>query len=104
VVVCTPAEAIRQGAEVLRWFDEAGARWAERDQGGQTLLHVVARHDTPRAASRCEFLFARGVDLTIKDGDGWTAVNIAAVCGNTGVLKLFEREGKEMGVGSGRGS
>lgn len=77
-------------AEVFGMLDGAGARWAERDGQGRTLLHVVARYETPKTKFRVEYLLGKGVDPGVKDTDGRTAVDVARAAGNKIALEGFE--------------
>jgi hypothetical protein len=85
---CVPsAEEFEE--EVLGWFDEAGAQWDGRDRRGKTMMHVVVRHHTERAVDRFRFLMGKGLDVMAEDGERRTALDIAAACGNEGVLELY---------------
>jgi len=78
--------------QVMGWFEEAGAEWDVRDHSGRTLLHIVARHNTPRAVDRFKYLMNKRVDAMQEDEERRTALDVAAAYGNQGVLELFERE------------
>lgn len=67
-------------------LEAAGADFGARDEAGQGVLHFAAR----RHARRFRTLLARGVDPMVEDKAGRTAVDVAAVCGNKGVLGLFK--------------
>lgn len=70
--------------EVLKYFDDAGVKWTERNPSGWTLLHVLAKYDTESftTAERAEVLLANGVDPLAKNQEGQTAAEIANECGN----------------------
>ncbi|KAG8157059.1 hypothetical protein KVR01_013049 [Diaporthe batatas] len=68
-------------------FEAAGADFGALDSVGQSILHVAAKGH----ARRFKALMARGLDPMVEDNDRKTAVDIAAACGNEGVLRLFER-------------
>lgn len=72
--------------EVFGWFDGAGVRWTERVSKGRSLLHIVAKHPTRKAGSRSNFLLGKGVDPTVKDEEGQTALGVASACNNQKVL------------------
>lgn len=68
-------------------FEAAGADFGALDNAGQSLLHVAAKGH----ALRFKTLMARGLDPTVEDNGQKTAVDVAAACGNKGVLRLFKR-------------
>lgn len=70
-------------------FEAAGADFGSLDNSGQNVLHVAARGH----ALRFKTLMARGLDPMMEDNGRRTAVDVAAACGNKGVLKLFKRDG-----------
>ncbi|KAL2008473.1 hypothetical protein VTN00DRAFT_6667 [Thermoascus crustaceus] len=78
-------------ADVLGWFEQAGARLTERNQAGQTLLHLVAGHECLRAPDRFELLLSKGLDPTVRDQEGRTPIDIADACENDdGVSRLID--------------
>jgi ankyrin repeat protein len=68
-------------AEMFALFQEAGAAWDARGDRGQTLLHILARYNTDRTASRWKLVCAKGVDPLSKDEDGRTAWDVAKSSG-----------------------
>ncbi|KAK7702812.1 hypothetical protein SLS64_009422 [Diaporthe eres] len=68
-------------------FEAAGADFGALDNAGQSLLHVAAEGH----ALRFKTLTARGLDPMLEDNGRKTAVDVAAACGNKGVLRLFRR-------------
>ena len=71
-----------------------GADFFARDKRGRGLLHFSAGGD----AERFRELVALGLDVMVEDEAQQTAIDVAAACGNRGVLKLFE---KDQGGGGG---
>ena len=59
--------------QLLRGFDKAGVRWTEKDQHGNNLLHILARHNFFRSRNRFRYLLSKGLDPMDKDGEGRTA-------------------------------
>ncbi|KAI7774252.1 hypothetical protein LA080_009029 [Diaporthe eres] len=68
-------------------FEAAGADFGALDNAGQSLLHVAAEGHSLRFKT----LTARGLDPMLEDNGRKTAVDVAAACGNKGVLRLFKR-------------
>ncbi|KAK1637418.1 ankyrin repeat-containing domain protein [Colletotrichum phormii] len=68
-------------------FEAAGADFGALDNDGQSLLHVAAEGHVLRFKT----LTAKGLDPMLEDNSRKTAVDVAAACGNKGVLKLFRR-------------
>ncbi|KXH35970.1 hypothetical protein CSIM01_00684 [Colletotrichum simmondsii] len=68
-------------------FEAAGADFGAVDDDGRSLLHVAAEGHVLRFKT----LTARGLDPLLEDKSRKTAVDVAAACGNKGVLKLFRR-------------
>lgn len=68
-------------------FEAAGADFGALDNAGQSILHVAARGHVLRFKT----LTARGVDPLLEDNEQQTAVDVAAACGNKGVLRMFKR-------------
>ncbi|WQF75414.1 Putative NACHT nucleoside triphosphatase, P-loop containing nucleoside triphosphate hydrolase [Colletotrichum destructivum] len=66
-------------------LEAAGADFEARDNAGRGLLHVAARGH----AVRFQTLLERGLDPMLEDGERKTALDVAAACGNDGVMKLF---------------
>lgn len=77
--------------EVFAMFEKAGVHWMEQDPKGQTLLHLVAKHATVKAASRTKYLLARGLDPNVKDNEGRTVGDVAKRSGNKVVLELLDQ-------------
>ncbi|KAJ4292522.1 hypothetical protein N0V90_009185 [Kalmusia sp. IMI 367209] len=93
-------------AKTLKVFDEAfignGADVFAVDNGGKGLLHVVAK----RRAESGRFvvdggknlqemfrvLVAKGLDPWLEDEGQMTPLDVAAVCGNEAILKMFRRD------------
>ncbi|KAH8807525.1 ankyrin repeat-containing domain protein [Xylogone sp. PMI_703] len=71
--------------EVFGMFDEAGVRWSERDGEGCTACHIVAASKSPRSGWRFSFLVEKGVDSSIKDNRGRSALDVAIEYGNRAV-------------------
>ncbi|GKT46777.1 ankyrin-2 [Colletotrichum spaethianum] len=71
----------------LAAFEAANADFKALDNAGQGLLHMAARGH----AVRFKTLAARGLDPMIEDNQRKTALDVAAACGNIGVLRLFKR-------------
>lgn len=68
-------------------FEAAGADFGALDNVGQSLLHVAAKGHVLRFKTLTE----RGLDPLLEDNGRQTAVDVAAACGNKGVLRLFKR-------------
>ncbi|KAJ0333426.1 hypothetical protein COL5a_001133 [Colletotrichum fioriniae] len=68
-------------------FEAAGADFGALDDDGRSLLHVAAEGHVIRFKT----LTAKGLDPLLEDKSRKTAVDVAAACGNKGVLKLFRR-------------
>ncbi|KAK1708404.1 hypothetical protein CaCOL14_005156 [Colletotrichum acutatum] len=68
-------------------FEAVGADFGAVDDDGRGLLHVAAEGHVLRFKT----LTARGLDPLLEDKSRKTAVDVAAACGNKGVLKLFRR-------------
>lgn len=68
-------------------FEAAGADFGALDDAGRSVLHIAARGHVRRFKT----LMARGLDPLLEDGGRQTAVDVAAACGNKGVLRLFRR-------------
>lgn len=68
-------------------FEAAGADFGALDNAGQSILHVAAKGHVLRFKT----LTARGLDPLLEDNGRQTAVDVAAACGNKGVLRLFKR-------------
>ncbi|KAK1722177.1 ankyrin repeat-containing domain protein [Colletotrichum lupini] len=68
-------------------FEAACADFGAVDDDGRSLLHVAAEGHVLRFKT----LTARGLDPLLEDKSRKTAVDVAAACGNKGVLKLFRR-------------
>ncbi|OHF03615.1 hypothetical protein CORC01_00934 [Colletotrichum orchidophilum] len=68
-------------------FEAAGADFGARDDAGQSLLHVAAEGHV----ARFKTLTAKGLDPMLEDHGRKTPVDVAAACGNKGVLRLFKR-------------
>ena len=77
--------------EGLVMLAELGVNFAARDEVGRGPLHFAARGD----ARRVRELMGLGLDVAEKDGEGFTAVDVAAACGNRAVLELFANKGAE---------
>ncbi|GJC95853.1 ankyrin repeat-containing protein [Colletotrichum higginsianum] len=67
-------------------LEAAGADFEARDNAGRGLLHVAAARGH---AVRFQRLLERGLDPMLEDGERKTALDVAAACGNDGVMKLF---------------
>ncbi|KAK1502160.1 hypothetical protein CTAM01_05598 [Colletotrichum tamarilloi] len=68
-------------------FEAACADFGAVDDDGRSLLHVAAEGHVLRFKT----LTARELDPLLEDNSRKTAVDVAAACGNKGVLKLFRR-------------
>jgi hypothetical protein len=79
--------------DVLGWFEIVGARLADKGQHGETLLHIVAKHDTPKAVQVAKYLRLKEYDPMVQDEKGMTAVDVAREGGNTSLLGLLEDQG-----------
>ena len=77
-------------ADVLGWFETVGARLTDKGQDGETLLHIVAKHDTPKAAQMVKYLRVKGLDPMVQDVKGRTAVDVAHESGISRLLGLAE--------------
>ena len=77
-------------ADVLDWLETVGARLADKGQDGETLLHIVAKHDTDKAVQMVKYLRVKGLDPMAQDVKGRTAVDVARERGNSGILGLLE--------------
>jgi ankyrin repeat protein len=82
--------------DIKKMFDECDV-FATNDEG-DTLLHVVASREESEESEEDGdgvFLFkelmARGLDPRKENKKGASALDVAAVCGNTGILELFAR-------------
>ena len=81
---------------VFAWFKEAGVRWTELDPVGRTLLHLNAgQKEDQRGPSRALILLENGVDMNAKDKDGITALDIAFIKRNRGMVDLLQQKGAE---------
>lgn len=67
-----------------------GADFFTRDREGRGLLHAAARGE----AVRFKKLLDLGLDASMEDDAHQTPIDVAAACGNTKVLELFEKEKK----------
>jgi len=77
--------------EVMRVFDDTGADYTVTDNKGRGLLHAAVSRGKIGGAMRFAILLERGLDPLSLDREERSAVDIAAMCGNSGVLALFER-------------
>ncbi|KAF2672646.1 ankyrin [Microthyrium microscopicum] len=76
--------------DVLTRLQDAGANLAATDNDGRSLLHITAR--SKDRVGWFEALLSKGLDSTLEDVRRQTPLDIAAACGNTDVLKMFERK------------
>lgn len=76
--------------EVFTMLDKSGARWTEQDSRSCTLLHITARHSTPKTAFRVRYLLLKGVDPSLKDQKGRTVTDIAKEFDNKVALKALQ--------------
>lgn len=78
--------------EAVATLKRTDADFSVRDANSRSVLHL--------AASRCPIVFRElmgmGVDVMLEDDEQQTAIDVAAACGNTGVLELFEKKKKNM--------
>lgn len=66
-------------------------RGNKRNQAGQTLLHLVAGHESLRASDRFELLLSRGLDPMERDHEGRAPIDIADACEKEdGVSRLID--------------
>lgn len=87
-----PPPSLKQiDTEVFAMFDRFGARWTEQDPQGRTLMHLVAKHSTPKTTFRIQYLLNKGVDPSLKDSEGKTVTDIARESGNEVALKALQR-------------
>ena len=77
-------------ADVLDWLETVGVRLTDKGQDGETLLHIVAKHDTDKAVQMVKDLRVKGLDPMAQDVKGRTAVDVARERGNSGILGLLE--------------
>ena len=96
------SEWIQPYRDLVPLFTWAGADLFARNNAGKTLLHLVAAkqdydefsNDQNSALRRVEmfkYFMELGLDPMAEDGQQRTSLDIAAACGNVGILKLFER-------------
>jgi ankyrin repeat protein len=64
-------------ADTLGFFESSGAVLNQKDPKGQTLLHLVAKQDTTKAAQIAKHLLQEGLDPKAPDGDGNTPIDLA---------------------------
>ncbi|KAB8748984.1 hypothetical protein FH972_026535 [Carpinus fangiana] len=79
-------------AYVLDCFNEAGVKWTATDPHGQTLLHIVAKQSKGFEVQgfRVKSFLSKGVDPTIKDKDGRTALDLATKAEVIDILRAVE--------------
>ena len=76
-------------ADVLDWFESLGTRLGDKGQDGETLLHIVAKNDSAKAAQMVKYLRVKGFDPMVQDVKGRTAVDVAHECGSSSLLGLL---------------
>lgn len=83
-------------------FQEAGADFQARNNNMETLLHITAKkaqlgfgiiavQEKEANVERFRVLVELGLDPLAEDINQRTALDVAAACGNEGILKLFKR-------------
>ncbi|KAK4031963.1 ankyrin-2 [Parachaetomium inaequale] len=72
---------------------DAGADFKARDNRGRNLLHLAAEKEVWVAVYKR--LVGMGLDPMELDEGQRNSLDVAAACGNEGVLGLFEKEGEE---------
>ncbi|PQE32944.1 ankyrin repeat domain protein [Rutstroemia sp. NJR-2017a WRK4] len=88
--------------EDFKWFAQHGADFTAKDNKGQSALHIIAsrsnqelqRNGKKKQAHNAKLFQAfleKGCEVLDEDNQGRTALDIAAVVGNKGILKLFQR-------------
>ncbi|KAM3076481.1 hypothetical protein ACMFMG_007293 [Clarireedia jacksonii] len=91
--------------EGFPWFAERGTDFTAKNNMGQSALHLIAGRSSEKRywcegdeekqkynAQLFEALLEKGCEVLDEDNQGRTALDIAAVMGNKGILKLFERK------------
>jgi ankyrin repeat protein len=89
--------------EDFQWFAQHGADFTAKNNKAQSALHIIAgksskdwRGDGKERQAYNAKLFAvfleKGCEVLDEDNQGRTALDIAAVVGNKGILKLFQRK------------
>ena len=86
----------------LQLLEEAGTDLFVRNHDGKGLLHIVAKKTFSNFVMRNEsgatvvdtfkFLMEKGLDPMIEDKKQRSALDVAAACGNHGILDLFKRD------------
>ncbi|KAF2733336.1 ankyrin [Polyplosphaeria fusca] len=90
--------ARRIPGSVIALFEDAGADFFVQNNRKQGLLHTVAEtktenSDCSRSNKEFMLLLVKGLDPAMEDEQQRTPLDIAAACGRTDILALFEREG-----------
>ena len=66
--------------EIMGFFESAGAFLDEKGPEGQSLLHLVAKQDSEKAAQMVKYLVQRGFDPKARDANGKTPIDLAREC------------------------
>ena len=82
-------DAVQSGRpDVVQLLLDHGSDVNAQHEGDRTVLPMATHHGHPR-----KFLLMRGADANAQDGDGWTALHLAASRGNVEVGKLLLTRG-----------
>jgi ankyrin repeat protein len=82
----------------LPLFSSHGADFTAARHDGRTALHIVAASTRSGFKSRAELfraLVACGADPLQEDGEGRTALDLAAAVGNANILEMYQRLGQK---------
>ncbi|KAF2666121.1 ankyrin [Microthyrium microscopicum] len=75
--------------EIIRLFENAGARLDDIGPDGQTLLHLLSLGTEDKAWGMARYLLGMGHDPLIKDGNGETAVDVVRRIQVKSLIEVF---------------
>lgn len=90
------AEVCRSGdvPKLTNLLDQDSAILDIKDSSGRTLLHYCCEHDHTETA---ELILSKRPDLlTLQDDDGYTVLHLAAISGNSSLIRFIINEGKRI--------
>lgn len=90
------AEVCRSGdvAKLTSLLDSDSSILDIKDSAGRTLLHYCCEHEHTETA---ELILSKRPDLmTLQDDDGYTVLHLAAISGNSSLVRFIIGEGKRI--------